>query len=376
MPPTETSTTDTPGQANSGGRELGMLLMCFDGNKAASKAHRQLDTQLRSRGDEVLDTVIFRVDAKHRASVYDPRRLLGGMLTPVLTWGAFGLLTGGGIVGAIGSAILGAILGGLYAYLHEHILTKSQLERIGARLPAQSSALLIIAESNDPHGLLEPARQHTSRVCSVAAIADDLSAQVFTAQDESAAQAGGEPGPEATALLSMITVRYADPSTAKQMAAKIDVGSSAASAPQVELVMSADANGHRHVTDPGHGVAAMARSDVISWGAFGLVCGALAGVFGGGGILGLLGGGVLTGIGWGLFGLVAGALYGLWAGQAVSAGRLKRVGRLLAPGTSMLLAWAEGPLNQEGIDKLAAAGSRHLVLCFNPVDGGAVLETA
>ena len=63
----------------------------------------------------------------------------------------------------------------------------------------------------------------------------------------------------------------------------------------------------------------MARSDVISWGGFGLVFGAIVGVVGGGGILGFLEDGVATGIGWALFGLVAGALYGLWAGRSISA---------------------------------------------------------
>ena len=296
------------------------------------------------------------------------------MLAPVLTWGAFGLLTGGGLAGAIGSAILGAILGGLYAYLHEHILTKSQLERIGACLSAQSSALLMIAETSDPSGLLEPAGRQAPRVSSVAAIADDLSAHVFTAQRGAVELSDSDSSEKASALLSMLTIRYPDPATAKQMAASIDASAGPASALQVELVMSADADSSRHVTDPGHGVAAMARSDVISWGAFGLVCGALAGVFGGGGILGLLGGAVTTGVGWGAFGLVAGALYGLWAGRAISAGRLNRVGRLLAPGTSMLLAWAEGPLSQDRIDRLASPGSRHIVLCFAPVEGGTVLQ--
>jgi hypothetical protein len=55
----------------------------------------------------------------------------------------------------------------------------------------------------------------------------------------------------------------------------------------------------------------MARSDVISWGGFGLVFGAVAG---GGGILSVLGNVLVTGVAWGLFGLVAGTSTG--SGQA------------------------------------------------------------
>ena len=40
--------------------------------------------------------------------------------------------------------------------------------------------------------------------------------------------------------------------------------------------------------------------------------------------------------------LFAGALYGLWAGRAVSARRLKGVGPLLPPDSSVILAWADG----------------------------------
>jgi hypothetical protein len=83
-----------------------------------------------------------------------------------------------------------------------------------------------------------------------------------------------------------------------------------------------------------------------------------------------------TGVAWGAFGLVAGVLYGTWAGQAVTAGRLKStvVSRVLAPGTSMVLAWVDGPLSQATLEPFTAPGSQHLVLRFKPVHGGAVLD--
>ena len=77
---------------------------------------------------------------------------------------------------------------------------------------------------------------------------------------------------------------------------------------------------------------------------------------------------------WALFGLVAGALYGLWAGRAVSARRLKAVHPLLAPDTSMIVAWAEGAVTPETLAGWSAPGSQQLILRFNPVANGAVLE--
>jgi hypothetical protein len=115
-----------PGDARAGPRakgdaEVGVLLECFSGNKAVGQARRGLDAELRSQGDALLDSVVLRVNAKHRASVYDPRRVVQGTLTAALTWGLFGLVAGGLKSLAIW-AMLGAVCGGLWAYYTEHLL--------------------------------------------------------------------------------------------------------------------------------------------------------------------------------------------------------------------------------------------------------------
>ena len=86
----------------------------------------------------------------------------------------------------------------------------------------------------------------------------------------------------------------------------------------------------------------MVKEDIIGWGVFGVAVGAITGFVGNGGILGSIESGVVTGVLWAIFGLFAGALYGLWAGRAVSARRLKGVGPLLPPDSSVILAWADG----------------------------------
>src|SRR5262245_15578534 len=126
---------------------------------------------------------------------------------------------------------------------------------------------------------------------------------------------------------------------------------------------------------PAAGASAIRASVRVSWGGLGLVCGAIAGLSGGDGIVGFISGGLVTAIVWGLFGLGAGALYGLWTGRAISARRLKPIGGLLAPGTSTLLAWTDGPLSDETSAILdGSAGRQRLVLGFEPTVGGALLE--
>jgi len=362
--------------------KLGVLLGCFAGTKTAGKARRGLDAQLKAQGAALLDSVVVQVSAKHKASVYDPRRVVQGTLTAALTWGLFGLVAGGLKSLAIW-AILGAVCGGLWAYYTEHLLRKDELARIGARLPASSSALVIFAESSDPRSLLKATAAHAPATASEAAVGDDLGARVFAGATDpievSRSPGGGVIPPGQTAPTSMIMLRYPGTGTAKQIAAKAAPTSkkaAAASPVQVELVIWADSGGRRHVADPSQGVKAWAKADLVSWGLFGLVVGALAGAFGGGGVHSFVSDAVVTGIGWAVFGLVAGALYGLWAGRAVSARRLKGLGGLLAPGSSMLVAWADGPVSANTIDTFTAPGSQRLILRFNAIEGGAVLEAA
>ena len=370
------------GAKGSGHGQLGVLLVCFDKLKGAAKARHPLEEKLRSGGAALLDIVVLQVNAKHKASVYDPRRVVQGTLTAALTWGVFGLVAGGLKSAAIW-AILGAVCGGLWAYYTEHLLRKDELARIGARLPANSSALVTFAVTRDPRSLLKATAAHAPATASVAAIGGDLGARVFAGADDpleaSRSSGRGTIPPSQSTPTSMILRRYPSTGTAKQVAARITPKSkkaAAASPVQVELVIWADSGGRRHVADPSQGVQAWAKSDLISWGLFGVVVGALAGAFGGGGVHSFVSDAVVTGIGWAVFGLVAGALYGLWAGRAVSARRLKGLSGLLVPGSSILLAWADGPVSADTIDTLTAPGSQRLILRFNPVEGGAVLEAA
>ena len=92
------------------GTELCVLLACFAGQRQAAKIRRQLDKRIGQSRDAVLDQVVVKINAKRRAQVHDPRRSLGGILTPALTWGIFGLLAGG-LQSLAVYAMLGAVSG-------------------------------------------------------------------------------------------------------------------------------------------------------------------------------------------------------------------------------------------------------------------------
>jgi uncharacterized membrane protein len=369
-----------PGKPDLGGAgtQLCVLLACFAGSRRAAKIHGRLDRQITGGGDAILDEVVVKINAKHKVRVYDPRRTVAGTVVPALTWGVFGLLAGG--ARGLGVwAILGAVCGGLYAYLTEHLLTKDELKRIGGRLPGNTSAIVAFVQGADPRRVLSAAAAHQPTVASAAAIGGDLSAHVYAGAsgpvETSSAIPRGRVPLSGNTMLNMLLLRYRGHDTARrQLARASSADQHQEQKVQAELVFEAPQHGRLKVSDPSQGVAAMSKSDVISWGLFGLVWGAIAGFASNGGALNSIKSGLVTGILWALFGLVAGALYGLWAGRGVSARRLKGVSPLLPPDTSTVLAWSEGNLTQQAIDGWSAPGSQPLILRFNPAADGVLLE--
>lgn len=356
-----------------------ILLACFRGARTAARVRRRLDRQISGASDSVLDEVILRVDSRRRAHVYDPRRVLAGTLTSALTWGVFGLLTGGVASGGAW-AIIGAVCGGLFAYYTEHLLTKDELRRIGSRLPADSSAIAAFVAASDARRVLASAAPCKPAAASVAAIGADLSADVVAGAampvETSAAPPGGGPLPaRSAAALSMLLLRYPGERAARHEAGRHRAQRVKDGQPvQTELIFEASGKGRLKVSDPKQGAWAFAKSDLISWGLFGLVYGLIVGLVSNHGIFSAITVTAAAGIVCAVFGLAAGALYGLWAGRAVSARRLKSVRPLLPPGTSTVLAWSEADLTQQALDDWSEPGAERLIVRFNPADDGVLLE--
>jgi hypothetical protein len=341
----------------SGAGQLCVVLACFAGRKSAGRARGAFGKAMRERQVQVLDEVVIAVNAKGKASVYDPHRVVAGTLTSALTWGAFGLVASGAS-GLVVWAVLGAICGGGYAYLSEHVLTKSELQRIGKQLPANSSALLTYLGTGDSQTMLSFASKDATTASAVV-ISSDLAAH--------AAPPAGN-GHRKDAVLTMALVRFAGEHAAREAV------SSAPRSAQVELIFEVPAQGRTRVVSPTAGVLAMAKSDIVSWGLFGVAFGLIVG-FAGDGRYGLLEEGVVKGVAWGAFGLVAGALYGLWVGRATSARRVRGLRTLLPADTSTALIWLAGAGATE-IAQKAPASSAHVSLEFQPLGDGAVLQVS
>ena len=357
----------------SAGTPLGLLLVCLDGAGQASKIRKALGKQTHESGGLILDEVILRVNGKGKALVYDPRRTVAGALTPALTWGVFGLLTGGGLSGLVTWAIIGGVCGGLAGYYLEHSLTKNELERIGRRLPTDSSAIAMFVRTPDAEAILGSTATYQPTAVSLATIEEDLSARVWNSAanpTEPPSAPPKTPQPDATPLVSMMILRYKGQHSVRDANARMRKDK----AVQPEILFEVDKHGKKRVSAPTTGTAATAKSGAPWWAAFGLVFGLIAGWSGNGGVLSALQDGLVTAIGWGIFGLGAGFLYGLGAGRAISARRLKGVSPLLPPDTSAMIAWADGAVPQQTVSELSTPDTERLVLRFCPVEHGVVLE--
>src|SRR5262249_20501942 len=313
-----------------------VLLGCFAGAKQAARKRRFLESRLRGEGNHVLETTIVGVDRAGKVSVHDPRRVLVGAATAALTWGLFGLVSGGW-PSLLVSAVLGAAWGAWVARSLVHHLSAAQLAKAGGHLPRDSSALLLFTDGAKAESMLSAAEAAEATVASVASIADDLSATVLPVEGD-----GGSTDEHADQL-SMVLVRYHDVAAAKEVVGRIAADNQKKQSLDVELLIEIDSTGRRRVSDPKLGAGAVARYNVRSWTLLGLVCGALAGLTGGRGVAGIFESGLVTGIAWGLFGAAAGALYGLWVGRTISARRLRPLAPLLPENTSSLVGWTDAP---------------------------------
>jgi uncharacterized membrane protein len=360
---------------------LEVLLVCFDGRKRAAKVRRSIDKRIEGSGAGILDQGVLQINAKGKGQISDPRRVVAGTLTPALTWGVFGFIAGGGWSGLVIWAVIGAVCGGSYAYYREHLATKEELERIASRLSPDSSALVsFVHGAGGAKSLISATEEFKPTAASVASIGADLRAQVTGGTENSVRLPSAKPdaeSPNRATLVNMLIFRYQGAETAKQVNTDAaTVAKSDGAAIETELLLRADKGGGAfHVADPKQGVGFTSHSSLISWGLFGVVYGGIVGFAGNGGVLfGFTKGAVVTGVAWGLFGAAAGALYGLWAGRGISARRLKGFRPLLPPDTSMVVAWVEGTVAEQSIAPWSAPASEHLILKFNPIHGGVVLE--
>lgn len=351
------------------GNQVCVLLASFKGSKTASKNRKAIGKKIKENGHYILNEQVIQVNDKRKVVFYDPRALLYGTLIPIFTWGLFGLISNGTLESVIIWGALGAFFGGLFYYYVIHLWTKNELKRIGKLATPDSSALLMFIHASDTQSILSIASAFQPTSVRAALINEDLTAQV---QGDTPQQPTNN---ENSLFLSMLLFRYKGKRTAHDLLIQKGLNKKQVKKlVQVDLVFETNDKGKVNVNSPSQGPVATAKADLVSWGVFGVVFGAIAGLFSTGGVLGFFEGGILTGIGWGIFGLFAGMLMGYFANRTVTSSQVKGITSLLRPDSSLILAWADATAPPDEIDMFATPDSQHLILDFVAGKEGAVLE--
>jgi uncharacterized membrane protein len=350
---------------------FGILLVCFDEPKKAQQVKEALEKEIRQGGDLILDEMVMRVDEKRKVQVHEMGKAARGAAIVALTWGVFGLLSGG-LRGLVIWAVLGAVCGGIYFYYVAHTLSDAELKNIARRMPPNSSVLLAFLKTSHAQQIIDSVSRYTPAASSLVTVGEGMATSVISGTSEKAEQ----PSPASTPVqagadgdnpFSILVFRYTGHQTARQVEAELkEEWKKAGDAIQTEVMIEVDEQKKVHVYDPSTGVRAQTISSMISWGLCGLIVGVLTGLFsGGGGLLGIITSGLTRLITWGAFGIVAGALAAFVVNRAIPTSRLKKMSMLFSrtqADTSVILALVQGTYTQKMISDLSTHDARGLVI--------------
>jgi len=349
---------------------FGILLVCFDEPKRAQQVKEALGKEIKQGGDLILDEMVMRVDEKRRVYVYEMGKAARGAAVVAVTWGAFGLLTGG-LRGLVIWAVIGAVCGGIYMYYVAHTLSDAELKNIARCMPPNSSVLLAFLKTSHAQQIIDSVSRYSPAASSLVTVGEGMATSVISGTSDKAEQ----PSPTSTPVqagadgdnpLSILVFRYTGHQTARQVEAELkEEWKKAGDAIQTEVMIEVDEQKKVHVYNPSTGVRAQAISSMISWGLSGLIVGVLTGLFSGGGLLGSLSSGVTLLITWGLFGIVAGALAAFVVNRAIPTSRLRKLSALMQADTSVILALVQGTYTHQMISDLSTHDAKMLIIRIN-----------
>lgn len=350
---------------------LGILLVSFDEPKRAQQVKEALAKEIKQGGDLILDEMVMRVDEKRKVHVYEMGKAVRGAAIVAVTWGVFGLLSGG-LRDLVIWAVLGALCGGIYVYYVVHTLSDAELKNIARCMPPNSSLLLAFLKTSQAQQIIDFASRYTPSVSTLVTVGESMETRVISGTSDKA----GKPSPTSTPgqgdadgdnPLSLLVFRYSGHQTARLVEAELrEEWKRAGDAIQSEMKIEVDEQRRVHLYIPSTGVRAQAISSLVSWGLAGLIVGVLTDLISGGeGVLGILTSGVTLLIAWGVYGLVAGTLAALVVNRALPTSRLKKMSALFMQtqaDTSVILTLVEGAYTQKMSSDLSTHDARGFII--------------
>jgi uncharacterized membrane protein len=150
-----------------------LLLFRFAGIGRAADVLRDADATAALTGQVLLARAVVERDAQGEVHIHEPGRGGVGGSVGAVAGGLLGLLAGPLAVLALAAA--GGAVGGVAGHLSGRAIPPGDLKRLGAALPPDSSALVVLAADTEAEQLADGLKAYQANVVTLT-LGDDLPA--------------------------------------------------------------------------------------------------------------------------------------------------------------------------------------------------------
>ena len=153
-----------------------IIMFSFSGSKTAGEVFKQLKDANKHKGYDIVAQAIVERDLSGKVHVHEPGT--GGVGTTV------GVITGG-VLGALFSplavvalAVTGGTVGGITGYFAGRVIPAEDLKRLGAALPINSSAFVVMVEDTQAEKVLDSMKEFSNANVVTVTVGDELSGEI------------------------------------------------------------------------------------------------------------------------------------------------------------------------------------------------------
>jgi uncharacterized membrane protein len=178
-----------------------ILAFRFDGQKGAEEALKRIKSSGELDGYKITAQAIVEKDQNGKLHMHETGHGTLGSVAGAGIGGLLGLI--GGPAGLLAWAIAGGVVGGVAGKYLGRALSKGDMQEIGAALPNNSSALLMLLEDTQTEGVIKSMQGYSANVATLV-VGDQLSGEIAAyaagdAKDASGNEVAGAGGVAADA---------------------------------------------------------------------------------------------------------------------------------------------------------------------------------
>jgi uncharacterized membrane protein len=166
-----------------------ILAFRFDGQKGADEAAKQLKSSGDLDGYVIVAQAVIEKDPTGKLHMHETGHGTAGAVAGAAIGGLLGLI--GGPAGVLALAAAGGVVGGVAGKYLGGVLSKGDMQEIGAKLPNNSSALLMLLEDIYSEDVVDSMQGYSANVVTLT-VGDELSGEIASYVAGDVADAAGD----------------------------------------------------------------------------------------------------------------------------------------------------------------------------------------